>query len=110
MNAMCQLNFKASHATSGGAMIAPMELPATLRLLAVARSEPGNQIVTTRSCEGNAMGSASPSKPRKAAKAAKRRVNPAPRHALDQPRMPTNIMCRAPNRSTSQPATGYMPA
>jgi len=110
IKAACQLHFKASQATSGGAAIAPMELPATHRLLAVARKLPGNQRVTARSWAGNATGSASPSIPRQKASCPKVRVSPVPRHALDHASRPASIMLPAPHRSTSQPASGYMPA
>ena len=89
---------------------APMELPATHRLLAVARKLPGNQRVTARSWAGNATGSASPSIPRQKASCPKVRVSPVPRHALDHASRPASIMLPAPHRSTSQPASGYMPA
>ena len=56
------------------------------------------------------MGSARPSKPRKEAKTAKARLNPAPRLELDHATMPISIMCRAPNRSINQPAAGHMQA
>src|SRR5690606_31605625 len=64
-NAVFQLNDKVSQAISGGAMIAPIELPATHKLFAVARTRPENQMVTVFSCAGKLAGSATPSIPRK---------------------------------------------
>ena len=108
--AACQVNDSASHATSGGATMAPNVPPATDTLLAVARSDPGNHVVTTRSCAGKAVGSLRPSTPRKNANDATERVKPAPMHAADHVRMPVSMTSRAPKRSTSQPATGYIAA
>src|SRR5436190_4845458 len=88
MNAACQLNLSASHATSGGAITAPNVPPATDTLFAVARNVPGNHVLTTRSCAGNAVGSASPSSPRNAANGTSARVTPAPIHAADHVTIP----------------------
>ncbi len=110
IKAACQFHLSASQATSGGAMTAPKDPPATHRLFAVARKLPGNQTVTARNWAGNAIGSASPSIPRQKANCPKVFVNAAPIQALDQATTPVSIMLRAPHRSTSQPATGYMQA
>ena len=84
--------------------MAPIVPPDEQMLFAVARSFAGNQMVTTRSWEGNVVGSEMPSAPRKNASWPKVFENPAPRQAADQPIIPRSITRPAPKRSTSHPA------
>src|SRR5690606_971081 len=107
---MWKLNCIASQATNGGAMIAPIELPATHRLLAVALSFPENQTATTLICAGKLVGSAAPNSPLKNKKEPNVRDIPPPRQATDHPIIPPNITQRSPNLSTNHPATGYIKA
>ncbi len=84
-------------------MIAPMELPATLRLLPwrAATRKPDRHHAQL---DGNAIAH----QPQQTTEGGKRGECPrqsSPRQALDHARMPMSIMCRAPNRSTNHPAT-----
>src|SRR5690606_26822844 len=85
INTVCQLNVMASHAATGGARIAPIELPASQRLFAVARSFGGNHTVATWSFTGKLEGSEIPRRPRKKANCPNVRDNPPPMLAVAHP-------------------------
>jgi hypothetical protein len=89
-------------------MMAPIELPATHKLLAVALNLPGNQTAITFNCAGKLVGSAIPSRPRKKVNCPNVLEMPPPIQATDHPMIPANITFFAPNLSTSQPDTGYI--
>src|SRR5699024_320431 len=100
----------ASHAATGGARIAPIELPASQKLFAVARNFGGNHSVTTLSFTGKFEGSETPRRPLKKANWPKVLDNPPPILAVAHPNTPINMISRGPNLSTSQPDTGYISA
>ena len=95
-------------ARSGGAITAPMAVPALIMPIAVERSRAGNHSATALVAAGKPPPSPTPSRKRLSASDPKPLASPWPAHASDQQIMMRTKPRRVPSQSMSAPPPAYI--